>query len=249
MQSMIQQLASDRADYDRVARKWTQAHAVGASHFLRRCSPAIRRRALYLMWVARQLEALHGLPADALLDPWVEFIVPLCVFVPDKTRQDKPDFLITAEAKAAAERATAEKEAAERAAGSYLVKPTIFLTSCADDCGGRAGSAPGAVAVPGRAPSRARPVPGRAVRLAVMPAAEALAGGGRGAPSPNLAARRSSNREIPAQDAGCLTTPQHTDTVVTTDNTIHSSTVHRGHMICQITVISQQTQFSDPPLT
>ena len=186
MQSMIQQLASDRAVFDRVARKWTQAHAVGASHFLRRCSPAIRRRALYLMWVARQLEALHGLPADALLDPWVEFVVPLCVFVPDKTRQDKPDFLITAEAKAAAERATAEKEAAERAAGSYLVKPTIFLTSCADDCGGRAGSAPGAVAVPGRAPSRARPVPGRAVRLAVMPAAEALAGGGRGAPSPNL---------------------------------------------------------------
>ena len=186
MQSMIQQLASDRADYDRVARKWTQAHAVGASHFLRRCSPAIRRHALYLMWVARQLEALHGLPADALLDPWVEFIVPLCVFVHDKTRQGKPDFLITAEAKAAAERATAEKEAAERAAGSYLVKPTIFLSSCADDCGGRAGSAPGAVAVPGRAPSRARPVPGRAVRLAVMPAAEALAGGGRGAPSPNL---------------------------------------------------------------
>jgi ubiquitin-protein ligase len=186
MQSMIQQLASDRADFDRVARKWTQAHAVGASHFLRRCSPAIRRRALYLMWVARQLEALHGLPADALLDPWVEFVVPLCVFVHDKTRQGKPDFLITAEAKAAAERATAEKEAAERAAGSYLVKPTIFLTSCADDCGGRAGSAPGAVAVPGRAPSRARPVPGRAVRLAVMPAVEALAGGGRGAPSPNL---------------------------------------------------------------
>ena len=102
--------------------------------------------------------------ARALLDPWAEFVVPLCVFVPDKT----------------------EKEAAERAAGSYLVKPTIFLTSCADDCGGRAGSAPGAVAVPGRAPSRARPVPGRAVRLAVMPAAEALAGGGRGAPLPNL---------------------------------------------------------------
>jgi len=93
MQSMIQQLASDRADFDRVARKWTQAHAVGASHFLRRCSPAIRRRALYLMWVARQLEALHGLPADALLDPWVEFVVPLCVFMPDKTRQDKPDSL------------------------------------------------------------------------------------------------------------------------------------------------------------
>ena len=192
MQSMIQQLASDRADYDRVARKWTQAHATGASHFLPghpscACfSPAIRRRARYLMWVARQLEALHGRPADALLDPWVEFIVPLCVFVPDKTRQDKPDFLITAEVKAAAERATAEKEAAERAAGSCLVKPTIFLTSCADDCGGRAGSAPGAVAVPGRAPSRARPVPGRAVRLAVMPAAEALAGGGRGAPLPNL---------------------------------------------------------------
>jgi ubiquitin-protein ligase len=91
MQSMIQQLASDRAVFDRVARKWTQAHAVGASHFLRSCSPAIRRRALYLMWVARQLEALHGLPADALLDPWVEFVVPLCVFVPDKTRQDKPD--------------------------------------------------------------------------------------------------------------------------------------------------------------
>ena len=92
MQSMIQQLASDRADYDRVARNWTQAHANGASHFLRSCSPAIRRRALYLMWVARQLEALHGLPANALLDPWVEFVVPLCVFVPDKwTRQDKPD--------------------------------------------------------------------------------------------------------------------------------------------------------------
>ena len=113
MQSMIQQLASDRADYDRVARKWTQAHATGASHFLPghpscACfSPAIRRRARYLMWVARQLEALHGLPADALLDPWAEFVVPLCVFVPDKT----------------------EKEAAERAAGSYLVKPTIFLTS------------------------------------------------------------------------------------------------------------------------
>jgi len=34
----------------------------------------------------------------------------------------------------------------------------------------------------------------------------------------------------------CLTTPQHTDTVVTTDNTIHSSAVHRGHVICQITV-------------
>ena len=94
MQSMIQQLASDRADYDRVARKWTQAHAVGASHFLRRCSPAIRRRALYLMWVARQLEALHGLPATALLDPWVEFVVPLCVFVPDKTRQDKSDCVL-----------------------------------------------------------------------------------------------------------------------------------------------------------
>ena len=97
MQSMIQQLKSDRADYDRVARKWTQEHATGASHFLPghpscACfSPAIRRRALYLMWVARQLEALHGLPADALLDPWVEFVVPLCVFVPDKTRQDKPD--------------------------------------------------------------------------------------------------------------------------------------------------------------
>jgi hypothetical protein len=45
------------------------------------------------MWVARQLEALHGLPADALLDPWVEFVVPLCVFVPDKTRQDQPDSL------------------------------------------------------------------------------------------------------------------------------------------------------------
>jgi hypothetical protein len=91
MQSMIQQLASDRADYDRVARKWTQAHAVGASHFLRRCSPAIRRHALYLMWVARQLEALHGLPADALLDPWVEFVVPLCVFVPDKTEKEADD--------------------------------------------------------------------------------------------------------------------------------------------------------------
>ena len=68
----------------------------GASHFLRRCSPAIRRRALYLMWVARQLEALHGLPATALLDPWVEFVVPLCVFVPDKTEHfsfgfEKPD--------------------------------------------------------------------------------------------------------------------------------------------------------------
>ena len=67
-----------------------------ASHFLRRCSPAIRRRALYLMWVARQLEALHGLPATALLDPWVEFVVPLCVFVPDKTEHfsfgfEKPD--------------------------------------------------------------------------------------------------------------------------------------------------------------
>ena len=86
MQSMIQQLASDRADYDRVARKWTLAHAVGAAH-LRRCSffPAIRRRALYLMWVARQLAALHGLPGSALLDPWVEFVVPLCVLVPDKT--------------------------------------------------------------------------------------------------------------------------------------------------------------------
>jgi ubiquitin-conjugating enzyme E2 D len=99
MQSMIQQLASDRADFDRVARKWTQAHAVGASHFLPghpscACfSPAIRQRARYLMWVARQLEALHGLPADALLDPWVEFVVPLCVFVPDKTRQDQPDSL------------------------------------------------------------------------------------------------------------------------------------------------------------
>jgi ubiquitin-protein ligase len=91
MQSMIQQLASDRADFDRVARKWTQAHAVGASHFLRSCSPAIRRRALYLMWVARQLEALHGLPADALLDPWVEFVVPLCVFVPDKTEKEADD--------------------------------------------------------------------------------------------------------------------------------------------------------------
>jgi ubiquitin-conjugating enzyme E2 D/E len=94
MQSMIQQLASDRADFDRVARKWTQAHAVGASHFLPghpscACfSPAIRRRALYLMWVARQLEALHG---DALLDPWVEFIVPLCVFVPDKTEKEADD--------------------------------------------------------------------------------------------------------------------------------------------------------------
>jgi hypothetical protein len=88
MQSMIQQLKSDRADYDRVARKWTQAHATGASHFLRRCSPAIRRHALYLMWVARQLEALHG---DALLDPWVEFIVPLCVFVPDKTEKEADD--------------------------------------------------------------------------------------------------------------------------------------------------------------
>jgi ubiquitin-conjugating enzyme E2 D/E len=86
MQSLT--LASDRADYDRVARKWTQAHAVGASHFLRSCSPAIRRRALYLMWVARQLEALHGLPADALLDPWVEFVVPLCVFLPDKTEKE-----------------------------------------------------------------------------------------------------------------------------------------------------------------
>ena len=94
MQSMIQQLASDRADFDRVARKWTQAHAVGASHFLPghpscACfSPAIRRRARYLMWVARQLEALHG---DALLDPWVEFIVPLCVFVPDKTEKEADD--------------------------------------------------------------------------------------------------------------------------------------------------------------
>jgi ubiquitin-protein ligase len=119
MRSMIQQLASDRADFDRVARKWTQAHAMGASHFqawelmeagytaqeikeagtslvrlfLRRCSPAIRPRARYLMWVARQLEALHGLPADALLDPWVECVMPLCVFVPDKKRQDKPDSL------------------------------------------------------------------------------------------------------------------------------------------------------------
>jgi peroxin-4 len=84
MQSLT--LASDRADYDRVARKWTLAHAVGAAH-LRRCSffPAIRRRALYLTWVARQLAALHGLPASALLDPWVEFVVPLCVLVPDKT--------------------------------------------------------------------------------------------------------------------------------------------------------------------
>ena len=94
MQSMIQQLKSDRADYDRVARKWTQAHATGASHFLPghpscACfSPAIRRRARYLMWVARQLEALHG---DALLDPWVEFIVPLCVFVPDKTEKEADD--------------------------------------------------------------------------------------------------------------------------------------------------------------
>ncbi len=94
MQSMIQQLASDRAVFDRVARKWTQAHAVGASHFLPghpscACfSPAIRRRARYLMWVARQVEALHGLPADALLDPWVEFVVPLCVFVPDKTEKE-----------------------------------------------------------------------------------------------------------------------------------------------------------------
>ena len=48
------------------------------------------------MWVARQLEALHGLPATALLDPWVEFVVPLCVFVPDKTEHfsfgfEKPD--------------------------------------------------------------------------------------------------------------------------------------------------------------
>ena len=84
MQSLT--LASDRADYDRVARKWTLAHAVGAAH-LRRCSffPAIRRRALYLTWVARQLAALHGLPASALLDPWVDFVVPLCVLVPDKT--------------------------------------------------------------------------------------------------------------------------------------------------------------------
>jgi hypothetical protein len=84
MQSLT--LAADRADYDRVARKWTLAHAVGAAH-LRRCSffPAIRRRALYLTWVARQLAALHGLPANALLDPWVEFVVPLCVLVPDKT--------------------------------------------------------------------------------------------------------------------------------------------------------------------
>merc|ERR1719152_568899 len=77
MRTLVDSL-SDRAAFDRTAAERTRSDAA-CTRVDPRSSPATRKRTRFLMWVAKELEAVHGLPPTSLSDPWADSVLPLCV--------------------------------------------------------------------------------------------------------------------------------------------------------------------------
>lgn len=81
MQSRIRLCVEDRATFDAQARAHTEATALPrvwscAQH--KRCEPAVRARARYLVWVGRSIAKRLGLGAE-LGDAWLGLVMPLAM--------------------------------------------------------------------------------------------------------------------------------------------------------------------------
>lgn len=78
MQSLMRSLVSDRDAFDQTARVWTRTRAA-YTMVDPRSSPATHSRARFLLWLAMQIETMHGLPGTGIWAAWVEGVLPLCV--------------------------------------------------------------------------------------------------------------------------------------------------------------------------